>query len=600
MTKTSLSLLFGLVTINAGLSQNLPNILVIMTDDQGLGDIGFSGNQWVNTPVLNQLEKESARFLNFIAAPACTPSRASFLTGRNHFHTGVWGVGPRGYINRDEIFFPEFFRRAGYATAHFGKWGEGWTPDGRTYMRGYETAGALGSGYQHKDPWIDFNGILKKTDGWASDVLAELTIDFLKEQSAAGKPWYAITAYITPHSPWMCDEKFSAPLEAKGYSKPLAALYGMIEQMDAATGRILDEIDRLGLAENTIVIYVSDNGATPVCELTGGTPEEGEDWAKRNVLNLRGRKSYVWDNGIRVPFTVRWPGKILPGIRRQLGAFEDILPTALDLAGIPDSIVPEHLPFDGISLKPILLNPDAPDIERTYFRMAIAGAGTPAQGESGIIENPSALDYSRMHTAVYSPRFKFHHLPGGQTELFDIENDPGETIDESAKHPEKAKQLAGVSLAEWNRLIQSSRRSFTMPYFLIGDSRFEHLTRGWGQLPPDTVGGNAALAVTGAVRVPFGGATGFAAAGDSVTFGIDVVTPGVYQVVLTGQNLDACAPLELFIAGKKYSEKSRAAREIDYGTVALPAGEMKIIFTAGNPSGKTKAASVKEVELRRK
>jgi arylsulfatase A-like enzyme len=261
-----------------------PNVLVIMSDDQGIGDIGFNGNTWAHTPVLDQLATESAQFQNFIAAPACTPSRASFLTGRNSNHTGVWGVGPRGYINRDETFLPEYLKRAGYSTAHFGKWGEGWTPDQRTYMRGYQEAGALGGGYQHKDAWFDMTGKLEQKKGWTVDVISDMTIDFIQRQTTSKKPWYAITAFISPHSPWECDSKYSLPLEKKGYTKPLAALYGMIHQMDEAIGRILSELKKSGQMENTIVIFVSDNGPTPKCKRTGGTPEGSPDWKNATPL----------------------------------------------------------------------------------------------------------------------------------------------------------------------------------------------------------------------------------------------------------------------------------------------------------------------------
>ena len=576
---------------------NRPNILVIMTDDQGVGDVGFNGNSWARTPVLDQLSVESARFTNFIAAPACTPSRASFLTGRNYLHVGVWGIGPRGYINRDEVYLPEYLRRAGYATAHFGKWGEGWTPDGRAYMRGYEEVGALGSGYQHKDPQIDFNGEIRQKKGWASDVLADLTIDFIERQAEEGNPWYAITAYITPHSPWMCDPGFSDPLEAQGYSKPLATLYGMIEQMDAATGRILATLDRLGLSENTVVIYVSDNGATPVCPLTGGTPEDGEDWVRRNVLKLRGRKSYVWENGIRVPLTVRWPGRIEPGERRQFGAFEDLLPTILDLTGTPESIAPEHLPLQGRSLNDALLATDSSEPDRYLFRVAVADEGTPSQGSSEIIADPAALDYEEVHASLRGSRFKFHHLPGGKFELYDLLNDSGETQDVSAQYPEKTAELAVACRQEWEQVVNSGRRSFTMPYFLIGDPRYEKLTRGWGQLPPDTVGANAPLAVSGSVRAPFGGVNGFTKPGDSATFGIEVVTPGIYQVVLTGQNLDACAPLTLQIGTQTIAPQRKTFRSLDFGEIALSAGKHEITLSAGAPEGAVKAAAFKELEF---
>jgi len=175
-----------------------PNILVIMTDDQGIGDIGYVNRAHAVTPVIDRLSEQSAVLSNFVAGPACTPSRATFLTGRQSNWTGVWGVGPRGYINRDEVFLPEYLRRAGYRTAHFGKWGEGWTPDQRAYQRGYEEVNALGGGYQHQEPWFDINGRLEQRQGWTVEILADMTIDFIRRQRASAQPWYAITANITP------------------------------------------------------------------------------------------------------------------------------------------------------------------------------------------------------------------------------------------------------------------------------------------------------------------------------------------------------------------------------------------------------------------
>jgi len=471
-----------------------PNILVIMSDDQGAGDIGYVGNQWAHTPVLDSLAAESAQFTNFVAAPACTPSRASYLTGRNFAYTGVWGVGPRGYIRRDETFLPEYLRRAGYRTAHFGKWGEGWTPDQRAYKRGYDDVLALGGGYQHRDSWADDNGTLVQETGWTTDVLADRTIAFIREQAAAKQPWYAITAYIAPHSPWECDASYSDPLEKQGYSKPLAAFYGMVRQMDAATGRILAELDRLGQADNTVVLFVSDNGATEFCQRTGGTPMGSEDWARRNALGLRGQKSMAWENGIRVPCLVRWPGQIPAGPRDQMGTYEDLLPTILALADVPDSIVPEHLPLHGISLKTVLLDPAGPDKERYYFRYAISFEGSPPAYPKHIIEEPSKIRYEQMHICLFGPRFKYHSMPKGKDALYDMDADPGETTDVSAEHPEVKAKMAGICRAEWDKLIESGR-GFWMPPILIGDPRYVGMKRCWAHLPPDVVPCNTAQRV---------------------------------------------------------------------------------------------------------
>lgn len=579
---------------NTNSSSQRPNILVIMSDDQGAGDIGFVGNKWAKTPVLDRLAKESAQFTNFIAAPACTPSRASYLTGRNFLHTGVWGVGPRGYIRRDETFLPKYLGHGGYRSAHFGKWGEGWTPDQRTYKRGYDEAFALGGGYQHKDTWADKNGTLVKREGWTTDLLADLTIDYIRRQTQARQPWYAITAYIAPHSPWECDAKYSDTLEKQGYSKALAAFYGMIEQMDTATGRILEELDRLGTKENTVVIFLSDNGATGHCERTGGTPEDGEDWKRRNYLNLRGHKAMAWENGIRVPFLVRWPGKIPPGERHQLGSYEDILPTILDLVNISDTVVPDHLPLHGISLKSVLKNPDSPEEERYYFRIPVANEGSPPVYPKLIVEDPTKIRYDQMHTCLYGRRFKYHSLPRSEEALYDMDNDPSETTDVSAKYPQIKSKMAKRCRQEWDKLIESER-GFWMPSVLIGDPRYAGMKRCWAHLPPNIVPCNTAQKVSGTVRCPFEGLRGFSKAGDSATFSLDVRTKGHYEVTMTGDKLDQCSPLALKIGKIELFPKEIKQKEIKFGFITIQKKEMPLVVNALDDG--IEPAYIKEIAL---
>jgi arylsulfatase A-like enzyme len=578
-----------------------PNILVIMTDDQGAGDVGYN-NPLVRTPALDSIARDGARFDRFIAAPACAPSRAAFLTGRNHYHAGVWGVGPRAFVNRDEVYIPEYLRRAGYRTAHFGKWDER-APDMRAHLRGYDEAGCLDGGYQHRDPLMIFNGRAERREGWTSDILADLTIDFIKRRQAAGGPWFAVTAYIAPHSPWVSASEFSAPLEKKGYSKPLAELYGMIGQMDRATGRILRALEETGAADSTLVIYVSDNGATPVCPRTGGTPEDGPDWAKRNPLQLRGRKSYLWENGIRVPCAMRWPGKIVSGARAQLGAMEDMLPTLLDVAGIPDSIVPNHLQFHGRSLKPVLFDKNAPEEERMYFRLPIAGKGMPLPEEEdpvGIIDNPRRLDYRNIHTVIYGPRFKYHHLAGGGELLYEMTNAAREEKNMAREFPDITRIYGERCRMEWDAVAGGERRTLTMPYFLVGDPRHAGVLRiGKQRLPADTVAGDAPLSVGGTVRSPYGakGATGFTTAGDHASFGIEVVTPGDYLVRVTGMNLET-AGLVLRIENRDYKPLTVAGDALDFGTIRLPAGRHELRLTSVAPAPGAEKAVILEIQFR--
>jgi hypothetical protein len=489
---------------------------------------------------------------------------------------------------------PEYLSRAGYTTAHFGKWGEGWTPDQRTYNRGYDEACALGGGYQHKDSWVDDNGKLVLKKGWTVDMLADKTIDFIRRQTKAGGQWYAITAYISPHSPWECDEKYSAPLEKAGYSKPLAALYGMISQMDEATGRILAELDNLGITDDTVVIFLSDNGATPFCPLTGGTPLDSEDWKRRNALDLRGQKATVWENGIRVPMCIKWPGRITPGLREQFGAIEDILPTILDLTGTDAAIVPDHLPLHGTSLKQWLEDANSPEKERYYFRIPVAHDGAPPSYPELIIEDPGNLKYEQIQTCLYGPRFKYHSLPGGKHVLFDMKKDPGETTDVCEKFPEVTRKMARICRQQWDKLIDSGR-GFWMPSILIGDPQYAGMKRCWAHLPPNVVPCNTAQRVSGTVSCPFQGLEGFGKKDDGAVFALDVRTADRYKVTMIGEKLDKCGTLLISIDGKTLEPQNITDKRIEYGQVLIEKGikELKI-----NASSDGKEPSlIKEVWL---
>ncbi|WDE97688.1 sulfatase-like hydrolase/transferase [Lentisphaera profundi] len=429
--------------------------------------------------------------------------------------------------------------------------------------------------------------------GWTVDVIADMNIDFIRRQQKETSPWYAITAYISPHSPWECDPKYSEPLEQKGYSKALAALYGMIEQMDEATGRIIKELEDSGEINNTVIIFSSDNGATPSCPLTGGTPMGSDDWKKRNPLGLRGEKSMVWQNALRVPFFIHWPKNIPAGERQQFGCYEDILPTILDLAGIDDSIVPNHLPLHGISLKSVLLNVQTKLPERYLLRTPVADKGSPNTWPTLLLDDPGALRYERVHNSMRGPRFVFHSLPGGKQALYDITNDAEEKNDVSTQYPELTNMLAKQCRKEWDALI-ASKRCFKMPSFLIGDLRYAGMTRCWAHLPPEVVPCNAAQSVSGTVTCPFSGLKGFSKKGDSASYSIDVRTAGIYEVSMKGDKLDKCGALSIQVAGTSFRPKKITSKKIIFGSVRLPKNVMDMLIIATS-DGET--ASIQELQL---
>lgn len=431
-----------------------PNVLLIIADDQGFGDFGFTGNKLVRTPNIDRLAGESAVYRNFTVAAACSPTRAALFTGRDHLLTGIWGVGERAGLRDDETRMPAFFKTAGYRTMHVGK--IDCVKVGKKNGQDFGWDDWLGgSGYEHRDPmmWKPKNS--ERGHGWTADIWTDYALNFIHEHRE--EPWFASVAFIIPHLPWVCDEKYSAPFVAQGCSKNLAACYGSIAHMDECIGRLLDGLKETGQDQRTIVVFLSDNGPTSPETKTMDEEElaKDADWMKRNVANLRGHKARVWENGDRVPLLVRWPGHIQPGDRRQFGGVEDVLPTLLDLTAIKADATP-HQPFTGVSLQASLKDSSANAAHPDLLRMGISGPGSPKPGVSDV----TLRKFEDHHLTLRGPRFKYHSLPDSTAALYDLDADPGETADVQGKFPEVAKQMAGECRARWEAIIQSGR-SFT-------------------------------------------------------------------------------------------------------------------------------------------
>lgn len=456
MIKASLVrvLFFAVVQIACAAEQR-PNVLLIISDDQGFGDFGFNGNTLVKTPNLDRLTSESALFRNFAVAAACSPTRAALYTGRDHLLTGVWGVPPRANLQPDETRMSAFFKAAGYSTLHVGK-----LDCVKAAGKSIEAFGwddyLGGGGYEHRDPmmWKPKNSA--RGQGWTADLWTDYTLGFIRSHKEG--PWFISLAYIIPHLPWVCDEKYSSPFVAQGCSKDLASCYGCIAHLDACVGRLLAGLREAGQEQRTLVVFLSDNGPTGPDSKRAGADGfvTGEDWEKRNVAHLRGHKATVWENGVRVPCLVRWPGRIAPGERAAFGRAEDVLPTLLELAGVDGNAV-AHKPFSGVSLMPALTRGAAGVESPDAFRLAIAGPGAPKN-----LAAPGERAYEAHHVTLRGPRFKYHALPGGGDALYDLQADPGETADVKDKHREVAARMAQQCRARWDAVL-SSGSAFAPP-----------------------------------------------------------------------------------------------------------------------------------------
>jgi len=383
-----------------------PNVVIVMTDDQGYGDLGCHGNRILKTPALDQLHRESIRLTNFHVDPTCSPTRAALLTGRYSCRTGVWHtLMGRSLLRRDEKTFADLFAAAGYRTAIFGKWHLGDNYPYRAMDRGFHESlvhggGGIGQtpdwwGNTYFNPVLYRNGKPVRTTGYCTDVFFNAAIEFI-EANRNGRFLVYLPTNV-PHSPYQVAEKYGRPYIEKGVHPSLAAFYGMVANFDENMGRLLTRLDELALAHNTIVIYLTDNGTSG----SGGN------------VQMRGRKGSVYEGGHRVPCFIRWPAKLPGGFDvPKLTAHIDVLPTLLSLCNLRR---PEGLKFDGMSLLPLLVK-----VQDWAPRILFV--------QSHRIENPLPWRQSAVMTEE-------HRLIDGR-ELYDLTKDAGQMHDVASENPQ--------------------------------------------------------------------------------------------------------------------------------------------------------------------
>ena len=470
-TRLTLALAFLLVTMQTTAAERRPNVLLVITDDQGYGDFGVHGNPQIRTPRLDGLARESVRLTRFHVSPVCSPTRASLLTGRYHDRTRVVDTfRGRSMMEPDETTLAEMLSAAGYRTGIFGKWHLGDCYPMRAVDQGFQEAlvlkgGGIGQpsdppgGTSYFDPVLQHNGRPEKRKGYVSDVITDAVIEFIKTGRPASQPFFAYLAFNAPHVPLEVPEAdlaayaktdlSNAGFPATGYPlEPIPRaqterVYAMVSNIDANVGRVLDTLDALKIADDTIVVFLTDNGPQQV-RYNGG---------------MRGRKGTVYDGGIRVPCFVRWPGRLTPGREvDRIAAHIDVTPTLLDACGVSK---PPGLSLDGVSLLPLL-----------------KGTVQPADW-------PSRTLYLHWHRgdapekfrafAAREPRYKLVRAEGPTAplpaafELFDMEADPSETRDVSAAHPEVVARMK-AAYERWFDDVGKTR-GFDPPRIHLGSAK---------------------------------------------------------------------------------------------------------------------------------
>ena len=418
-------------------NQNVkPNVILIVTDDQGYGDLACHGNPWLNTPNMDRLYKESTRFTNFHVSPTCSPTRAALMTGHYTNRTGAWHtIGGRSLLRENEMTMADVFAANGYATAIFGKWHLGDNYPFRPQDRGFQEVLIHGGGGvgQQPDYWDNdyfddtyfHNGKPEKYTGYCTDVWFDEAIRYIDKKQGEEQPFFCYLATNAPHGPYYVENSYLKEYENND-SIPNPAFYGMVENLDENLGRLLSYLKRNNMEENTILVFMTDNGTAGGVNFKKGTGYNA---------GMRGAKGSMYEGGHRVPLFIRWPkGNISQGTEiATLTAHIDLLPTFIDLLTLK---TPSKVDFDGTSLLPLLKGEISSDLQN---RILIT--------DSQRLEMPKKWRQSSVMQEGW-------RLINGK-ELYDISKDPGQNNDIAGKHPDKVKNLQNAYENWWKDISPS-------------------------------------------------------------------------------------------------------------------------------------------------
>ena len=406
--------------------ESKPNVLLIVADDQAYGDLSFRGNDKAFTPQLDELKRKGFSANRFYVSPVCAPTRASLLTGRYHQRTGVEGV-TRGRENMslDEETMAEVLKKAGYRNGLFGKWHNGAHFPYHPLGRGFDEFLGFTSGHwsNYFDTTIEQNGKALRTDGYLPDVLTEASMEFIEEATESEEPFFCFLSFPTPHTPLQVPDAYFDKYLSKGLDTFNATIYAMGENLDWNVGRLVQKLEQLGIQNNTLVIYVSDNG--PVNH--------------RFNLGLKGKKGQVDEGGVRVPFFMHWPGMIPKGLESDLPlAHIDLLPTLNALLKL------EHKaknPWDGLSFAR-LFNSDDPGKDKT-------------------LEN-SVRQRSLYELWGGRKRVLRGDVLMVEEELFDLDKDPGQKRSIRSEQEDVYQELK-ASFAQWEATLPTKKEEASIP-----------------------------------------------------------------------------------------------------------------------------------------
>ena len=438
-----------------------PNLVFVLTDDQGYGDLGCHGNTVIRTRCLDRFHANAFRFTDFHVGTTCAPTRSGLLTGHYCNSTGVWHtIGGRSLLRADEWTLADALREAGYATGHFGKWHLGDSQPYRPHERGfdrsvYHAGGGIGStgdpwGNDYFDDTYFVNGRPEKFEGYCTDVFFREGMKFIEEHAA--EPFFCYIATNAPHGPLNIEDRYVEPYRRVTPHEDRARFYGMIENIDENFGLLEAKLDALGIADDTILVFMTDNGTASGIDLDAdGFPLEGPGSFN---AGMRGKKGHPYEGGHHVPFLIRYPnGGISSGADcSTLTSYVDLMPTMLDLCGV---IVPENRSFHGRSLVPLMRGESGSDWDE---RVVVS--------DTQRIARPMKWRLSSIM------RDKWRLVNG--TELYDLRSDPGQRHDIAGEQPSVVDSLRSAYEEWWE--ITSEQLDRDVPFAVGGGEETVKIT----------------------------------------------------------------------------------------------------------------------------
>ncbi len=532
-----------------------PNVVLIITDDQGYGDISAHGNPILKTPALDVLHGESIRLTNYHVTPTCAPTRGALLSGHYTNRAGPWHtIMGRSMLFEGEATLGEVFEDSGYATGMFGKWHLGDNYPYRPEDRGFQEVVRHGGGGvgQTPDFWDNsyfddtyfHNGVPEKYEGYCSDVYFDTAKEFIADSVKEEKPFFAYICTNAPHSPFHAEEKYWKHYLKEGISEREAIFFGMIENIDENVSEMREFLEKKGLTENTIFIFTTDNGTA-----------SGE-----NIFNsgMRGKKGSQYEGGHRVPMFIHWPAGGFSKGRdiNELSAHIDMLPTLADLCGLR---LPMDYALDGRSLVPLLFDTPTPWPDRTIIT------------DSQRVLHPIKWKSSSTMTQRW-------RLING-TELYDMDNDASQKTDVAAKHPKVVKKLRADYDAWWTSLQPAFKKFSTISLGHPAENPAQLTAHDW-------LTSNPVPWHQSAIR---GGKLGFGHAGK---WAVKFVEAGDYKLTLrrwpkeTGLNLDASLAPGKPVPGLT-AFRETPGKSLKFKTATIKVGDELRESSAGKGEGTT-------------